>query len=82
MTTLQNRKISGKRVNENSELCGKGFDAGEISFTGWNEKSFGLFSLKERLKSLGGHTDIRSKEGQGTRVTLIIPVEAFENKGA
>ena len=61
---------------------GKGFDAGEISFTGWNEKSFGLFSLKERLKSLGGHTDIRSKEGQGTRVTLIIPVEAFENKGA
>jgi signal transduction histidine kinase/ABC-type amino acid transport substrate-binding protein len=61
---------------------GKGFDAGEISFTGWNETSFGLFSLKERLKSLGGHTDIRSIQGRGTRVTLVVPVEAFERKGA
>ena len=61
---------------------GKGFDAGEISFTGWNETSFGLFSLKERLKSLGGHTEIRSIQGRGTRVTLVVPVEAFERKGA
>lgn len=60
---------------------GKGFDVEEISFTRWQEQSFGLFSLKERVKSLGGHIDIYSKKSQGTKVTILIPVDAFDGSG-
>jgi PAS domain S-box-containing protein len=35
---------------------------------------FGLFSIRERLELLGGHMDVRSAPGHGTRVVLIAPV--------
>ncbi|MGA2442126.1 MAG: ATP-binding protein [Tepidisphaeraceae bacterium] len=35
---------------------------------------FGLFSIRERLKHLGGDMDVRSKRGQGTTVTLTVPL--------
>lgn len=60
---------------------GKGFDSESQSFKNWKDTPFGLFSLKERLKSLGGHIDIYSKIGQGTQVVLLIPVDAFHGSG-
>jgi two-component system NarL family sensor kinase len=36
---------------------------------------FGLFSIRERLDFMGGHVELSSKRGQGTCVTLFIPVE-------
>lgn len=38
------------------------------------EHSFGLFSLRERAEALGGRLHIQSAPGQGTRVTLILPM--------
>jgi PAS domain S-box-containing protein len=35
---------------------------------------FGLFSIRERMKALGGTFDIRSAPGQGTTVTLSLPL--------
>ncbi len=35
----------------------------------------GLFSIEERLVSVGGHMAIRSEPGQGTQVTLHVPLE-------
>ncbi len=35
---------------------------------------FGLFSIRERMKALGGTFDIRSSQGQGTTATLSLPV--------
>lgn len=35
---------------------------------------FGLFSLRERVGFMGGRVEISSKRGQGTRVTLRVPV--------
>jgi signal transduction histidine kinase len=61
---------------------GKGFNSASQLFNNWKDTSFGLFSLKERLKPLGGHIDIYSKIGQGTKVTLLIPVDAFHSSGA
>jgi predicted ATPase/signal transduction histidine kinase len=35
---------------------------------------FGLFSIQERLKHFGGHLEISSEPGKGTRMTLIAPM--------
>lgn len=35
---------------------------------------FGLFSIRERMKALGGNFDIRSTPGQGTSATLTLPM--------
>ena len=36
---------------------------------------FGLFSISERLRHLGGSLEIHSRPSQGTRVTLLTPVK-------
>jgi PAS domain S-box-containing protein len=38
-------------------------------------RGFGLFSIRERLKYLGGHLEAESEPGQGTRVTLKVPLK-------
>ena len=35
---------------------------------------FGLFSIRERMKALGGDLDWRSESGRGTTATLIVPL--------
>jgi PAS domain S-box-containing protein len=35
---------------------------------------FGLFSIRERMKALGGWFDLQSAPGQGTTATLILPL--------
>ena len=41
---------------------------------------FGLFSIRERMKALGGSFDIRSAPGQGTTVTLGLPLPEREER--
>jgi signal transduction histidine kinase len=36
---------------------------------------FGFFSIGERLKYLGGHLEVESEPGWGTRVTLQVPLK-------
>lgn len=48
---------------------GVGFD-GKISFCADASGGFGLFSIRERLKHLGGQLSIFSKPGKGTRVIM------------
>ena len=54
------------------EVCdnGCGFDVQSA----WQKRSFGLLGMRERAISLGGLLDITSAPGQGTVVTLIIPL--------
>ncbi|MBN1566730.1 MAG: GAF domain-containing sensor histidine kinase [Acidobacteria bacterium] len=39
---------------------------------------FGLFSIRERLGFMGGRVEISSKRGQGTCVTLFVPIEKLK----
>jgi len=51
---------------------GEGFDPTRFQ-TGERSQGFGLFSIQQRLKHLGGRLEIDSRPGQGTRITIIGP---------
>lgn len=36
---------------------------------------FGLYSIRERMKALGGFFELMSAPGKGTRVTLVMPID-------
>jgi PAS domain S-box-containing protein len=42
--------------------------------TGGLSSKFGLFSIRERMKALGGSFDIQSAPGKGTTATLVLPL--------
>lgn len=41
-----------------------------------SQSGFGLFNIRERLSHLGGSLELHSSEGQGTRATISIPMNA------
>lgn len=59
---------------------GIGFDALSVNSLAYKSKGFGLFSIRERLRHIGGRLEIDSKIDQGTRVTLISPLQAGAKK--
>ena len=70
--------VSAWITNHMLHLCvadeGAGFDLGQTSVNN-KAATFGLFSIRERMEDLGGQMSIESVLGQGTKVTLIIPLE-------
>lgn len=68
------RRRNGK-ILVSVEDRGIGMDpAGRMSVKPASD-GFGLFSIRERLGSMGGRVEIESKRGRGTRVTLYAPVD-------
>jgi signal transduction histidine kinase len=43
-------------------------------------KGIGLISMRERLESIGGTLDIRSKPGAGTRLEVTVPLRTVANE--
>lgn len=52
---------------------GRGFDVAAMVGPG-RRQGFGLYSVRERLRLLGGRLDIASEAGHGTRATIRVPV--------
>jgi len=52
---------------------GAGFEVSKIGTPLDWRGGFGIFSIHERLKNLGGQLQIRSKQGEGTHFTLVAP---------
>jgi signal transduction histidine kinase len=50
---------------------GRGFDPDTLEPK--TEGGFGLFSVRERLRLFGGHLEIDSTPGNGTRMTAVLP---------
>lgn len=50
---------------------GCGFDYNEVNLN----KTLGLLGIKERVKSVFGNLDINSQSGEGTTVSIVIPME-------
>jgi PAS domain S-box-containing protein len=52
---------------------GTGFDAAKTDLPPGKPSGFGLFSIRERLKYLGGQCGVDSAPGRGTRVLVTAP---------
>jgi PAS domain S-box-containing protein len=74
-------KIQRSRGNLQVEVedDGVGFKEQE-SLSEGTSHGFGLFSIRERITYFGGRLDIESLPGQGTRVTLRMPLKNRKNK--
>jgi len=53
---------------------GKGFDVKKLTRVDPSGRGAGLFTMKERVRLTGGSCRIDSRPGQGTKVTVKIPV--------
>jgi len=64
---------------EKRSLCmtirddGRGFDQSAVVVTA-GKRSFGLASMRERAESLDGQFAVESRPGQGTRITMTVPL--------
>jgi signal transduction histidine kinase len=57
---------------------GLGFDAPNWQSTLQRPAGIGLLGLQERLELLGGHLEIASRPGQGTRLVARVPLPELE----
>ena len=55
---------------------GVGFDVNEKDSPDYIEGGFGLFSIRERVKSFKGNIQLKSKPGIGSEVTVVLPKTA------
>ena len=58
-----------------SKTTGKDLIRNRYSMKDASEKGFGLTTMTERVRMMGGILDLWSQEGKGTRITFSIPVE-------
>jgi signal transduction histidine kinase len=54
---------------------GKGFDLQAVKASYDQRGSFGLLSLEERARLVGGHAELLSAPGAGTSVRVVVPFE-------
>jgi signal transduction histidine kinase len=72
--TVRARLEGGRYVLE-VEDQGRGFDTGTLASLPSRRGGFGLFSIRERLKMIGGQVDVRSTPGAGTLVRITAPLD-------
>ena len=69
----------GSRIRVSVEDDGVGFEPAEVVSMAAETNGFGLFSIRERLEELGGHLEIESERGRGSRITMMAPLESRKN---
>ena len=52
---------------------GQGFDHAAVAAPEPGSSRFGLFSIDERMRAMGGRFEINSTPGRGTRASMILP---------
>ncbi|MHC4403238.1 MAG: sensor histidine kinase [Planctomycetota bacterium] len=81
---VKHARVDGASVTvtqpTDQQLCvvvtdsGAGFDASELETTSTFEGGFGLFSVRERIRLMGGRVDVHAAPGKGTRVSIVAPL--------
>ena len=66
-------------VGVSIEDDGKGFDPTGVSRNWGQSDKFGLSGMRERAKLFGGSLDVDTAPGEGTRITVRIPVARRSN---
>lgn len=71
-------KVSARRIGRNLVIHvaddGMGFNPSKLKSHLYDSQGFGLFSIRERLRHLGGQMEVKSIKGRGTRVILEEPL--------
>ncbi len=67
---------TGNTIKVTVEDDGVGFNPEEAATTAAGGAKFGLFSIREKLEHFGGHLQIDSAPGKGSRVTLVAPLKS------
>ena len=62
-----------QRLRIEVEDRGRGFDPDAMEAKSANGH-FGLFSVKERMQAMGGRLEVTSRPGEGTTVTMLLPL--------
>ena len=68
---------TGDRLRITVSDKGAGFDLAAVAVAesvGGLSSKFGIFSIKERMRSLGGSLELKSVPGEGTIATLTLPL--------
>ncbi|MFV9505831.1 MAG: GAF domain-containing sensor histidine kinase [Oscillochloridaceae bacterium umkhey_bin13] len=65
----------GKMLHTVVKDNGLGFDLQEVLRSYEKRGSFGLLNIDERARLVGGNATIESAVGQGTKVTIVVPIE-------
>ncbi len=58
---------------------GQGFDMDAV-LCGQNRKNFGMTTMRERAEAIGGRLDILTQLGSGTRVSVMVPLNAAQRE--
>jgi signal transduction histidine kinase len=65
----------GDNLNVGVEDDGVGYDPAILPYRNGKGGGFGLFSIRERLRPLGGRMEVRSEPQGGTEFVLSVPLE-------
>jgi PAS domain S-box-containing protein len=65
---------SDSKVKAVVEDKGTGYDISESELDLSDGNNFGLFNIRERIAILGGRMNINSNPGNGTKVSIMIPI--------
>jgi two-component system sensor histidine kinase NreB len=68
--TVGVHRLNGQAIVRVTD-AGKGFDLAEV---GSGQAGLGLWNMRERAQEIGGDIDIRSSIGNGTQVTISVPL--------
>ncbi len=66
----------GMSIITEIEDDGKGFDVAKVEAGYAERSSLGMLNLQERASLVGGKTIIQSTPGQGTKVTITVPIRS------
>jgi signal transduction histidine kinase len=66
----------GKLLLAEVQDDGMGFDKVAVLRTYEKRGSFGLLNIDERSRLVGGHADMESEPGKGTKVSIVVPIES------
>ncbi len=66
-------KPTPEQVRVTVEDSGKGIDPAAADAAGYENGGFGIFSIRERLRLLGGTLEITGALGRGTRAVVTVP---------
>lgn len=77
-------RVSLRRVGDHFEIevedKGVGFDPGDVNLQSAGS-GFGLFSVREQIRRLGGTVEVTSAPHEGTRVSMRVPLKVGAPEG-